>query len=367
MEAGAAGSLHLRRQQAGRGHVGGVGPRLRRRDDGFLWLSGVDDGAHVDGMVKISTAGRDNQGGGVGQDGAVHRRSAGARAACGTALDYTWDTRNLPSGKHIIGAVATNAKGQKSRRRIPRCTRGNYYLTQVGRALRRADAGRARISLHNLAPSGQVTIEVLSGKEQVWKSARTATQGAMSFDWDGKGQDGKQKPKGLYTARISYRDASGKVVQTEETSFFHDREAEQKKRFATVEGQLDMRGGAGGGGQHRSGAGERKGRSGAARAPPPSRAATCSRTSTAAATRVRAKKAGWKDQEQSIQAAPRRRSRQGQLSVLIPTAFRPAGAPLSSRPRARHTRRRPGRGSVRGRPARRGRRPARSLPRYSRW
>ena len=119
-------------------------------------LKGVDDGAHVDGLVKISTEGRDNQGGGVDKM-ELFIDDLPARAACGTALDYTWDTRALPSGKHIIDAVATNAKGQQSRRRIE-VYAGNYFLTQVG-ARFDEPSQKSQISLHNLAPSGQVTIE----------------------------------------------------------------------------------------------------------------------------------------------------------------------------------------------------------------
>jgi len=41
------------------------------------------------------------------------------------------------------------------------------------------------------------------------------------------------------------RDARGQTVQKESALFFHDSEREQRKRFAEVEGQLGLRGGAG--------------------------------------------------------------------------------------------------------------------------
>ena len=144
---------------------------------------------------------------------------------------------------------------------------------------------------------------MLNGKDPVWKSARAATQGAMSFEWDGKGQDGKARPKGLYTARISFRDPSGKLIQTEETSFFHDREAEQKKRFATVEGQLDMRGGAGVAANTELELVDEKGNV-VQHARTTEQGRYLFKNVNGGNYKVRAKKAGWKDQEQSIHAAP---------------------------------------------------------------
>src|SRR6476469_7290689 len=103
----------------------------------------------------------------------------------------------MKDGKHIVDVIATNARGQQSRRRVE-VYAGKYWLTQVG-ARFDEPTQKSQISLHNLAPAGRVSIEIMNGKDRVWSSERAATQGAMNFDWDGKSSDGKMQKKGLYT------------------------------------------------------------------------------------------------------------------------------------------------------------------------
>ncbi len=267
-----------------------------------LSLRGIGDGEHVDGTVQISVEGRDNSssGGGVSKL-EIFIDDLPAHSSCGAKLAYAWDTRTLKDGKHIIDVVAENARGQQSRRRLE-VFAGKYYLTQVG-ARFDEPTQKSQISLHNLARAGKVTLEVLTGNDSVWRTERAATQGAMSFDWDGKGSDGKQKPKGLYRARISFRDDSGKLIQTEETSFFHDREAEQKRHFATVEGQLSLTGGAGVAANTELDLVDDKGKV-VQSVRTTEQGRYLFKNVNGGNYKVRTRKAGWKDQEQSIQAAP---------------------------------------------------------------
>jgi squalene-hopene/tetraprenyl-beta-curcumene cyclase len=263
-------------------------------------LRGLDDGAHVDGTVHLSAAGSDNAGGGVTRlDLFVDDLSV--RAVCAATLDYDWDTRRLSAGKHIVDVVAENARGQTSRRRFE-VYAGNYWLTQLGT---RFDEGKqeTQIALHNLAPTGKVAIDVLSAGERVWSSERGATQGAMSFSWDGRGSDGKARPRGLYRARISLRDASGKIVQTAETDFFHDAAAEQQRRYGSVAGQLSLEGGAGVAANTELELVDDKGRV-VQRARTTESGRYLFKNVTGGDYRVRTKKEGWKDQEQKIHAAP---------------------------------------------------------------
>jgi squalene-hopene/tetraprenyl-beta-curcumene cyclase len=263
-------------------------------------LKGAGDGAHVDGTVQLSAEARDNASGGVAKM-EILVDDLSQKVVCGGQIDFAWDTRQLRDGKHIVDVIAWNAKGQESRRRIE-VYAGKYFLTQLG-ARFDEPTQKSQISLRNLAPAGKVAVEIWNGKERIWSSERTAAQGAMNFDWDGKGADGKDKPKGLYTARISYRDANGKLIQTEETQVFHDRADEAKKRFATVEGQLSMKGGAGVAANTELELLDDNGKV-VARTRTTEQGNYLFKNVQGGHYKVRARKQGWSDQEKPINAAP---------------------------------------------------------------
>ena len=52
-------------------------------------------------------------------------------------------------------------------------------------------------------------------------------------------------PVGRYVAKVLFRDAAGKVRQSESTVFFHGSEAAQRQKYAEVEGQIALKGGSG--------------------------------------------------------------------------------------------------------------------------
>lgn len=215
-------------------------------------INGLQDGQHVDGVQQVAVEARDNQGGGVTQ---VELLVDDLRVfgACGSKLTYAWNTANLETGKHIVDAVAVNAKGQRSLRRIE-VYAGSLYLTQLGS--RFSDNGTV-FSLRNIAPEtvkGSVALEIHDVKEveglpkagdKVYGTSQAAAApGPMSFFWDGKGSDGKARPRGRYVAQVSFKDLAGKAVQTEELFFTHDTDEAQRANYAQVQGQLKLGGAA---------------------------------------------------------------------------------------------------------------------------
>ncbi len=215
-------------------------------------VKGVVDGQHVAEAMTIDVEARDNQGGGVGKV-ALFLDDQPLDGACGPKLTKSWDTKGLTEGKHLLDVVATNARGQESRRRFELYA-GNVYLTNLGA---RFDETRnvSEVTVRSLAASpetaGTVELDVFQVGEKdargkkVFGASQKGAPGAMAFTWDGKGQDGKAQPKGRYLAEVTMKDQKGQVVQKEQTLFFQDTEKAQREKFAEVEGNLALAGGAG--------------------------------------------------------------------------------------------------------------------------
>lgn len=169
--------------------------------------------------------------------------------ACGDNLVHNWDTSALTTGKHIVDVKATNTRGASSRQRLE-VYAGDVFLTQLGSKF--SDNGTL-ITLRNIAPTdmkGSVEAELLSTKEvkgvptadkAVAQMKEPSAQGAMSFFWNGKGKDGKAVKTGeKYIARLTFRDAAGKVRQTEELLFVHDTYEAQRERYGEVSGGINF-------------------------------------------------------------------------------------------------------------------------------
>ncbi len=263
-------------------------------------VRGVGDGEHVDGTLTISAEAKDNQSGGV-QQLELLVDDLLVKTVCGAKLDHAWDTRALKDGKHIVDVVATNAKGQQSRRRLE-VYAGNVFLTQVGARFDETTQ-KSQISMRNIAPQargGSIKLEVFRADDKaeakpVFADERKSAQGAMTFDWQGA--------KGLYKARLSYRDANGKVIQKEETSFFHDREEAAKARFGAVQGQLTMKGGARVAANTELELVDEDGRV-QQRVRTTEQGNYLFKNVTGGKYKVRMRKEGWKDQEMPVQPAP---------------------------------------------------------------
>ncbi|MFL5354645.1 Ig-like domain-containing protein, partial [Archangium sp.] len=202
-------------------------------DVASIAVNGLMDGQHVADTMNLQVEATDNQSGGIARlellvdDLPVH-------TACGGKLAYAWRTAGLNEGKHVLDLVATNAKGQTSRRRFE-VFAGNVFMTQVGANFDESSQ-RSLVTLRDLsAPGagGSIELEVwdvaeggeAKPKSKVFSVSRKAEGGAVELAWEGKGSDGKVRPRGRYQARLAYKDAGGKVLQTESVLFFHDSES----------------------------------------------------------------------------------------------------------------------------------------------
>jgi squalene-hopene/tetraprenyl-beta-curcumene cyclase len=172
-------------------------------------------------------------------DRIVHR-------ACGGAVDYALDAGKLEAGPHLVDVIATNARGQQSRRRLELYA-GAYYLTQL--ATRFSDGGTV-VSLRDVAPpaaAGQVVLRVFATREEggrtvraaeVHREARPSVQGPLSFFWKGAGAPGR------FIAEVAFVDPSEKTVQAVEAPFVHDTIEAQHAAFGEIEGALGVNGDA---------------------------------------------------------------------------------------------------------------------------
>jgi squalene-hopene/tetraprenyl-beta-curcumene cyclase len=209
---------------------------------------GIRDGQHVSGVAKIAVEAVDNLAGGIGSVGlSIDDRTVAS--ACGPKLSFSWDAKNLAEGKHLIDIVATNAKGKTATRRFE-VYAGDVYITNVGV---RFDEGRqvSEASLRNISEGpGTIRFEVYTidknGKAaaKVYATQKKGELGAMSFVWNGQGDDKKTAPRGRYLARLSFVGQNERVVQQETSVFFHDTASVQHDRFGEVEGKITWRKGS---------------------------------------------------------------------------------------------------------------------------
>lgn len=216
-------------------------------------VQGITDGQHVEPHMTLTATATDNQGHGIKQVDLLID-DLPVRSECGPKLSHQLDTGKLASGKHIVDFIATNAKGQQSRRRFE-VYAGDVFLTDVAARFDESSQS-AVVSLRNIAPqseqSGAVELELYSvndgsdakPKDKVYTTTKRGEVGGLSFTWDGKSSDGKALPRGRYVAKLSFRDAAGKVRQEGSTLFFHDTETAQRKNYGEVEGQISLHGGA---------------------------------------------------------------------------------------------------------------------------
>lgn len=205
-------------------------------------VKGLTDGEHVAPMMELSVKATDNSGAEV-KGVEVLVDDLPTKKSTGGELGFSWSTKDLKTGKHTVDVVATNAKGQQSRRRFE-VYAGDHYLLELG--ARFTNEG-SQLALRNIAPEGtkgQVRLEVRSGEgakaEVVYTSTQPSAHGAMAFVFGGKGKDGKPFATGRYEAKVSFLDAGGKALQTETLVFVHDTPEAQRARYAEVQGKLDL-------------------------------------------------------------------------------------------------------------------------------
>ncbi|HVE86386.1 MAG TPA: carboxypeptidase regulatory-like domain-containing protein [Myxococcales bacterium] len=213
-------------------------------------VKGLTDGTHVQETMSIDVEARDNATAAVDRVELFVDDLPVARQ-CGASLHHAWSTRTLSEGKHVVDVVATNVKGQSSRRRYELYA-GNAYLTEEGT---RFDERRqvSEIAFRNLLDGaakvelGVFAVDPKDGTpgKKVFTTEQQGSPGAMAFTWNGVGADGKPQPRARYAAELVIKDAAGKVLQKERALFFHDREEAQRDQYGEIEGQLSMSGGTG--------------------------------------------------------------------------------------------------------------------------
>ncbi|MBL8957792.1 MAG: carboxypeptidase regulatory-like domain-containing protein [Myxococcaceae bacterium] len=214
-------------------------------------ISGMNDGEHVAEQQALDVEARDNQGDGV-QRVELFIDDAKVAEACGPKVSHTWDTRSLGTGKHVVVAIATSHKGQKSQRQLEVFS-GNVWLTQVGTD---SNGESTNVTARNLTPQGKKfsvqmnisTVEQKDGKPVAGKVVFTAPAasegGALKAEWNGKDKAGKVQSRGRYFAELVYRDEAGNEVQREQVLFNHDTAEAEAQKYGQVYGQLELKGGA---------------------------------------------------------------------------------------------------------------------------
>lgn len=214
-----------------------------------LSMEGARDGQHVEGALALRGHAVDNGTAPVRQVDVLVDDVPVARG-CGAAVEHRLDTAGLDPGLHTIDVVATNARGQSSRRRVEVYT-GDHFLV---RAAARWREGNTELSLRNVAPAsvgGSVTVRVRPAPEgqapgaPVWTRTVAAAQGPMQLAWDGHGTDGAARDPGRYVAELTLTDARGRARQTVEVPFVHDDPQRAAQRYGEVAGQLALDGAGG--------------------------------------------------------------------------------------------------------------------------
>ena len=206
-------------------------------------VTGIGDGDHVSAKHTLQVSAQDNQGTKVKQID-LRIDDLSVKKGEGATLSYEWNTGDLSSGQHTIDAVATNAKGQISRRRMV-VYAGNVFITQLGT---RFTDDVTQVTFRDIATAaGKMRLEVAPAEGDTGKPGKaifTATQdsaaGAMGFTWNGKDQAGKAQTGTRFVATVSFVDGKGAVLQSESAVFVHESLEAQAKKYAEVQGKLDL-------------------------------------------------------------------------------------------------------------------------------
>lgn len=210
-------------------------------------VKGIRDGEHVGAVHEVVVTADDNKGAGVAKV-EIFIDDVLAASGKGAQLVHTWKTQGLKTGRHTVDAVATNQKGQVSRRRLE-VYAGDIYFSQLG--TRFGDEG-TQVNMRGIGPKdakGALKLTVFSTAlkdgtpvkdKSVYEASQPLSGGALAFTWAGKDAKGKMQPGGRYFAQVEFVDAEGKRRQVEETLFSHEDPEEAKKKYAEVAGKLDL-------------------------------------------------------------------------------------------------------------------------------
>ncbi len=216
-------------------------------------VRGATDGERVPDGAQVTVEARDNS----GREGAVSEVALYVDdlligSACGSTI--TQPLAKLSTGKHLIDAVAVNARGQMSRRRLEIYS-GDVFITQLATQYGGAGQG-TQLSVRDIGPrdqKGSLVFRVLAADSEngqpkpgaeIYSIKQAGEQGAVSATWTGKGSDGKARPNGRYFVEVAYVDERGKTLQTERALFTHETADEVRRRYGEVSGRLSLDGDA---------------------------------------------------------------------------------------------------------------------------
>ncbi len=216
-------------------------------DVATIAVTGLTDGQHVSDHLALGATALDNQSGGIAEL-SLSVDDVKLAVECGPKLVFDLDVSKLSAGKHVVDLVATNGKGKQSRRRFE-VFAGDVFLTEVGAVFDEASQ-QTKVSLRNIADpkhEGRVEVEFWSLEEKkdtpkarVFVTSVKAEPGAMQVAWDGRDEKKKDLPRGRYLAKVNFKDAAGRVRQTESALFLHDSDRVQRETYGEVEGNLSL-------------------------------------------------------------------------------------------------------------------------------
>jgi|APLak6261675434_1056106.scaffolds.fasta_scaffold02740_2 squalene-hopene/tetraprenyl-beta-curcumene cyclase len=216
-------------------------------DVATIAVTGLTDGQHVSDHLALGATALDNQSGGIAEL-SLSVDDVKLAVECGPKLVFDLDVSKLSAGKHVVDLVAINGKGKQSRRRFE-VFAGDVFLTEVGAVFDEASQ-QTKVSLRNIADpkhEGRVEVEFWSLEEKkdtpkarVFVTSVKAEPGAMQVAWDGRDEKKKDLPRGRYLAKVNFKDAAGKVRQTESALFLHDSDRVQRETYGEVEGNLSL-------------------------------------------------------------------------------------------------------------------------------
>ena len=212
-------------------------------------MEGVRDGQHVAPKHTVTVKAEENSGAAVTRVQLMVDDREVAQGQ-GGALSFTWDTAGLPTGRHTVDAVATNAKGQVSRRRVE-VYAGDVFFSQL--ATRFTDEG-TQVSVRAVGPDGAQGQLVLRVREAdpkggaaatgkvVYETRQALAKGPQAFVFSAKDDQGKVRPAARYVAEVAFVDAQGASKQSETALFLHDSPEAQRQKFGEVAGRLEFKG-----------------------------------------------------------------------------------------------------------------------------
>ncbi len=198
--------------------------------------------------LDVKARSNDKEGGGIAKV-ELYLDDLPLAGECRSAMSYAWNTKGITEGKHYLDVVATNAKGQKSRRRFE-VYAGDVYLTEMGAAFDNQRQA-TEISVRNIAPSaksaGKITLDIYTARgsdnkrgKKIFTKTTNGIPGAVAFLWNGLDAEGVAQPKGRYFADLSFKNEKGKVVQKNSLLFAHESEAAQRRKYTEIEGRLSF-------------------------------------------------------------------------------------------------------------------------------